>query len=359
MNRRVTQQDIARRLKLDKSTVSMALRNHPEIAEATRARIQKMARQMGYRPDPALATLARQRWAGHETGSGAALAYLVDSRMENYSTHRRFLAGAKGRAEERGYSLYDFDLAEYATIGAASRVLQHRGIRGLLVPQFANTKGPSILELPAIDFTVVCLDLGWIEVPFHIVAPDTFQATRLVWRTVMDRGYRRIGGAILSHDPRAFDDASRLGASTSAQEEWLDPDERIPLLTSDHQDRAGFVRWLDRHEPDVVIGFISRVYDWILSTGRRVPEDIAFAGLGVVVRESPQLSGVEREESSIGSVGVDTLIAAMHENEWGVPALQRKLLIRPQWHEGTTLPMCRRNGDDLGAGSRESALSAP
>src|SRR5690606_41470895 len=53
--------------------------------------VRTMAEKLGYRPDPALSTLARQRWAGHETGSGAALAYLVDSRMPNYGSHGRFL----------------------------------------------------------------------------------------------------------------------------------------------------------------------------------------------------------------------------------------------------------------------------
>ncbi len=338
MNRRVTQKDIALRLRLDKSTVSLALRNHPNIADSTREKVQSMAKQLGYRPDPALATLSRQRWAGHETGSGAALAYLIDSRMDNHVMHRRFLAAARRRAEERGYLLRDFDLADYASIETASRVLHHRGIRGLLVPQFANTKGPSILDMPADNFTVVCLDFGWIEVPFHIVAPDTFRATRLVWRKVIDRGYRRIGGAILSHKPRAFDDAARLGASTVSQQEWLRPRDRIPLLTSDPRDRESFVRWLDRYDPDVVIGFISRVHEWILSTGRRVPEDIGFAALSVVTTESPLLSGVQRQEANIGEVGVDALIAAMNENEWGWPALQRKLLVAPRWNEGVTLP---------------------
>ncbi len=342
MKRRVTQEDIGRRLKLSKATVSLALRHHPSIAKATRLAVRAMAEKLGYRPDPALATLARQRWAGHETGSGAVLGYLVDSRMENHDTHRRFLAAAKRRAEERGYILNDFDLADYATIGAASRVLHHRGIRGLLVPQFANIEGPSILELPAEKFTVVCLDVGWVEVPFHTIAPDTFQATRVVWRTVIDRGYRRVGGAILSHQPRAFDDAARLGASLASQQDWLRAADRIPLLTSDHRDRDSFVRWLDRYKPEVVIGFISRVHEWILSTGRSVPGDVAFAGLGVVVAESPELTGVERETSNIGSVGVDALVAAMNEDEWGVPKVQRKLLIEPQWHEGLTLPNRRR-----------------
>lgn len=337
-NRRVTQQDIARKLGLNKSTVSLALRNHPGIADGTRERVHATAQSMGYRPDPALSTLARQRWAGHETGSGAALAYLVDSRMENANQHRRFLPAARERAEARGYRLHDFDLAEYPSLNAISRVLHHRGIRGVLLPQFSWGEGPSILDFPVEHFTVVSLALGWVSAPFHIVTPDWFEATRMVWREVVDRGYRRVGGAVLAHQPAAVDDALRLGASYSAQCDFLAKRERIPLLTTDPYDREGFIKWFERHQPEVVIGFVSRVYDWILSTGCKIPEDVAFAALTVVPTDTPEIWGPLRQSDEIGSTGVDVLIATMQENEWGVPDVQRKLLLEPVIHEGTTLP---------------------
>jgi LacI family transcriptional regulator len=356
VNRRVTQQDIAKRLGLDKSTVSLALRNHPGIAPATREKVRAAAEKLGYRPDPALSTLARQRWAGHETGSGAALAYLVDSRMKHYSQHRRFLRAARARAEERGYLVRDFDLAEYDSVKSVARVLNHRGIRGLLVPQFEYTDGPGILEMPVENFTIVCLDLGWMKAPFHIVSIDRFEGARMVWNQTVERGYRRVGGAILSHTPHALDDASRYGASSAAQQELLRPRERIPLLSTDHTDRDGFLRWFERHEPEVVIGFLPRVCEWILATGRRVPEDVAFACLTVDPVEYPSISGVRREVDSVGSTGVDARIAAMHENEWGMPVLQRKLLLEPTWHEGLTLPP-RAGSREAGAPSRPSPVS--
>ena len=318
--------------------MSLALRNNPGTTPATRARVHGMAAKLGYRPDPALATLARQRWAGHETGSGATFAYLTDSRMRNVLQQRCFLPAARARAEARGYFLQPFDLADYTSLTAMARVLHNRGIRGLLVPQFEQARGPGILEMPVDNFTVVCLDLGWVRAPFHIVSSDRFEGTRRVWAEAVKRGYRRIGGAILSHRPRAVDDATRYGASTSAQEEYLRTSERIPLLTSAPTDRDSFLRWLDRYEPEAVIGLVPVVHEWLAGTGRRVPEDIAFATLTAFSREYPRLSGVLRHRDEIGSTGVDTLIAAIHENEWGVPVLQRMLMIEPVWHEGVSLP---------------------
>ncbi len=339
MKRRVTHQDIAQRLGVDKSTVSLALRNHPGVAEETRARVKSMAETLGYRPDPALATLARQRWAGHETGSGAALAYLVDRRMANFSIHRRFFLSASLRAEARGYRLHEFDLADYPSIDAAGRVLINRGIRGLLVPQFMNMPGPGLNELPLANFTVVCLDLGWGSVPFHIVAPDIFEITRRVWMEAIERGYERIGGAILSHSPRATNDTPRLGASVSAQMEWIPPERRLPLLTSNIKDQKAFLDWMRIHRPDVVIGLLGREYQWLVEAGWRVPEEVAFVSLCVVPSEFPHHSGFERQETQIGLVGVDVLIAAMNEGEWGIPALRRRHLLDPNWREGATLPV--------------------
>ncbi len=53
MNARVpvTLDDIARRLKVSKMTVSRALRDHPDISEETKQRIKKLASQLGYFPN--------------------------------------------------------------------------------------------------------------------------------------------------------------------------------------------------------------------------------------------------------------------------------------------------------------------
>lgn len=45
-------QDIAARLGVHPSTVSRALRNHPAISEAVRLRVQAVAREFAYKPNP-------------------------------------------------------------------------------------------------------------------------------------------------------------------------------------------------------------------------------------------------------------------------------------------------------------------
>ena len=48
----VTIKDIARELGIDPSTVSKALKNHPDISEATRKKVNELARKLKYYPNP-------------------------------------------------------------------------------------------------------------------------------------------------------------------------------------------------------------------------------------------------------------------------------------------------------------------
>src|SRR5207248_594810 len=175
---------------------------------------------LGYRPDPALATLARQRWARHETGSGATMAYLIETKQDPVQLQRRYFRDAQRHAHARGYRVEEFDLSACRSAEAAGRVLYHRGIRGLIVPQFPR-EAPELLGLPFERFTVVNCSLGWLRTPFHVVAPDIFEGTRRVWHEAFKRGYRRIGAALLRHDPLAVDDHSRLGGAYTAQHELV------------------------------------------------------------------------------------------------------------------------------------------
>ena len=60
---RVTIQDIARRVGVSKTTVSNALRGLPKVSESLRQKIQNMADEMDYRPNPLASGLSQFRWS--------------------------------------------------------------------------------------------------------------------------------------------------------------------------------------------------------------------------------------------------------------------------------------------------------
>jgi len=57
----VTIKDIARRLNVSTSTVSRALRHHPDISKQTREKVEALARELDYHPDSIAQSLKKQR----------------------------------------------------------------------------------------------------------------------------------------------------------------------------------------------------------------------------------------------------------------------------------------------------------
>jgi LacI family transcriptional regulator len=224
----------------------------------------------------------------------------------------------------------------------ASNVLYNRGIQGLILPYMPRGAEARFAGAEWNRFTVVCCSLGWARAPFHVAAPDIFEGTRQVWQQVVARGYTRIGAAMFRHTPVALDDYSRLGASMVEQAELVPVARHIPILQSNPLDQRAFLNWMKQHKPDVVIGFINRVYDWLVEAGYRVPEDVAFACLNVWPGEAH--SGLSVQHPQVARSAVDFLVSQMQENQFGVPPVQHCLLLEPNWVEGATLPDRSRPG---------------
>ncbi|MDG2167534.1 MAG: LacI family DNA-binding transcriptional regulator, partial [Opitutales bacterium] len=61
MEKRVRLKDVAKEAGLSVSAVSMALKDDSTIAAKTVERVKRVARDMGYAPDPALSALSAYR----------------------------------------------------------------------------------------------------------------------------------------------------------------------------------------------------------------------------------------------------------------------------------------------------------
>ncbi len=334
---RVTQRDVARKAGCSHATVSLALSGNPRISADVREKIVRLAEEMGYRPDPGLSLLARDRFARRSASYRATLAYLVHSKATGAMQLRHFEA-AQQRAEQSGYRVVRFDLADYSSGHAAAQVLFNRGIRGVIIPSMPSTVEDYLRDRAWEPFTIVCCTLGWARFVYNVVTDDVFAATRLVWNEVVSRGYRKIGAAMFQHRPIAEDDYARHGGSLVQQEVLVPKRLRIPILTNcDPLDRARFMEWFERHRPEVVISFVSRACEWLVEAGYRVPEDVAFACLNVRAQEG--YTGVLIPDPDLATTAVDFLISQLHQNQRGIPRVQQSLMLEPQWREGRTLPV--------------------
>src|SRR5688572_21345076 len=119
------------------TTVSLALRNSPKIPAATRQRILRHARRLGYRPNAKVAELMAQlrtKPAPGEEACFGVISFYESARPWEHSLHfQRIYEGMTQRAEALGYRLEPFWLrGPGMTYRRLRDILAARGVQGLL-----------------------------------------------------------------------------------------------------------------------------------------------------------------------------------------------------------------------------------
>ncbi|WP_404425331.1 LacI family DNA-binding transcriptional regulator [Nibricoccus sp. IMCC34717] len=333
---RPTLRDIAIRAGFGKTTVSLALRNDPRIPEETRKKVQQVADELGYRPDPVLSQIASHRWRG-VAPKGSTLAFVTT----NHPGLRRVLdgaaiSGARAQAQAMGYGLEHFRFEDYSDAAHLARVISNRGIRGVIVGQVMRED--LCRDFPWRDFAVIACNTGFHRPPVNLVMIDHAHAVVQAWRTAEARGYKRIGVALFD-EGSAIDEFDKTAAALYCQQPHADS-RRIPVLHFKVGDAEAVDTWVREHRPDVVLGFNESVY-WTLKERRyRVPTEIAFAALMVDPEdpESEVIAGMDYRPGVLGAAAVEHLDIALRANRVGSPERLSVLMVESKWKEGDTLP---------------------
>jgi LacI family transcriptional regulator len=194
----ITMQQVADAVGLSRSAVSLALRNHPSIPPATRARVAEAARRLDYRPNPLVAALMSQHLRLRPRRRRPTLAYVTshpkDDPWRNYPAFVQMYDGVIRRAAELGYRVEEFALARLQSNPARLiEILRARGINGILLAPLPGSL--RILDLDITDFVAVGLGMSVSTPVIPRVTADLFQVGHLAARRCADLGYRRIGFA--------------------------------------------------------------------------------------------------------------------------------------------------------------------
>jgi LacI family transcriptional regulator len=335
-----TLQDVAYRAGVHRSTVALALRDHPRISSTTRRRVQTIARELGYQLNPLVAALMSNRRTGNPL-KHVALAYVT-----NYPTrfgwrpehHDRpdYFPGAEKRALNFGYKIEHFWLREPGmTPTRFCDILRARGIHGLILGRLPP--GEHSLDLAWERFSCVALGMTLHSPVLHHITENHFEAATLALQQCQGRGYRRIGFVFSEANDSPLVGERWVSAYAGYQFK-LPARQRIPPCPGDPADEAKFVRWFKAEKPDALLVTHARpVMRWLKKLGCAVPDDV---GLVDLAGDHPELNcaGVYCEPSRIGALAVEMLVGLMHRNEIGPPASRHEVLLTGQWREGLTLP---------------------
>ncbi len=332
-------QEIADKAGVSRATVSLALRNHGSIPERTRALIQNLAQEMGYRPNPLVSALmAYQRATKPQMPTHLTLGMVVDfSREDPWRSYlsEDTLTSASARAELQGYRVEEFWLRDLKMTGQRlSQMLYRRGVPGVIIAPLPVAHGHLRMDLGRLS--AVAIGHSLVRPSLHRVTTNRFQAMRLAVKQLRRLGYKRMGLAMhVNQDSRV--DHQWASAFMWEQRQAAAP-QRIPLFIVEKEDwnERKFWKWFDAHRPDVVLGHHAEILRWLENRGLRAPEDVGFVHLWNPDR-SGAYAGIYHNPPAIGAAAADLLIGMIQRNERGVPDAPQTLLLEAAWQDGNTV----------------------
>ena len=336
-NKRPTLRSLAAEAGVSAMTVSLALRNSGDVSRATRERIQALAVERGYRPDPAVTRLMHHLRSAEPRRIRASLCGLIDP-WPGPDPHRqgylaRLMVGVLSRAQALGYSFTTLNMGDYPTREAASRVLTARGIDGILVLPLSRAADLSS-RIDWAGFSVVSVTTALSAPAFHSVMPHHFENLRLACRELGREGCRRIGLAISGDWGLRL--RNRYEAAMAWHNQTAGPAAVGPFIDpapGGCPDPAALVAWILRERPDAVI---TETLDW-KALGEAVRAVPAARRPRLVTMNWPNPvadSGVDQNVERIGGAAIEVLAGLVARGERGVPDLPYSTMVDGAWTGG-------------------------
>ena len=333
----VTLSEIAKRAGVSVMTVSRALRKQSNISPQTQKKIQDIADQLGYRPNPLVSALMTYRRSAKPVQSHVSLGFITNFPTRDgwkiSRLYQDFYDGVAESADRHGYGVETFWMREPGmTAERLTQILLTRSIHGLVIAPLPAAHGE--LDLSWENFSAVTFGYSLTQPLLHRAGNHQFRSMRSAMRELRKLGYQRLGLAL----PASLNERVDRQWVASFLVEQLGFDQSVPLFViEDAQwNFENFRKWFDKYKPDAVIGHEQVVLDWLRKLGAHVPDDVGFVHLNCADQAGPS-SGIYQNGAAIGALAVDFLVGMVQRNERGVPALPHSLLVEGTWVEGKTV----------------------
>lgn len=178
---RITLKDVARAAGVSTAAVSYALNGTAGVSDEARARIKRIANELGYRPSSSARSL--------RTGRSRTIGLLVADIGNPF--YPEVAAGVIDEAASHGYQVFLSHVGDDTARDAVHAQLD-RDVAGLIFSSATDSDLRVMTQLAAqgvpmvqIDRRVQAVDTDWVGV-------DEYAASRALGRHLVDSGYRRV-----------------------------------------------------------------------------------------------------------------------------------------------------------------------
>lgn len=313
------------------STVSKALRDDPTIPATRREEIRKVAKQLGYQPNPLVTNLMAQLHVRRRRNDPFHLAWIDlwenPAEASGLQLLKPLFHGARKRARELGYGLEVYrPTKDGISPDRLHRILGSRGQYGLIVPPVPESAMHYHINLEGMAGVTVGTSLR--QPLIHRVAPNLFQGSQLACTKLREQGHRRIG-MVLSEQLHQRVEKTWIAALLAEQQHWPRTD-RLPPLLLKNWDKSRFEAWYTRHQPDVILLGEPQVDTWVT----QIPSALAVGPRRIwllVEGHRHKTQGIDYRGDEMGAAAVEMVVGQIHRNERGDPRIPNTLLLPGIW----------------------------
>lgn len=337
-----TMSDVARLAGVSKNTVSLALRNSPQIPEATRRRIASVARRLKYRKNAVVAQLMTEMRRSRAPGFQSVLALLNANlnrhAFRDHPTIPTYVKGCRRRAQELGYALDEFWLHDpFLDGGRLNKIFQSRGIRGaLVVGLMRENRLPDRFLTTWREFPVVVTGVRTKEPALSFACTDHHMLALRAFQCAIELGYQRPALVLDPVIDRLVDGRFSAGVRTAQQDVPAGRRTKPFFLNGESgAEEERFGRWLQKERPDAILTLYNVVRRWLEKLGVVVPGDMGLIQLEWRA-DSPDWAGMDQHNDVVGEAAVEMLVGMIHNHETGIPDFPRATLVGSTWVDGAT-----------------------
>jgi len=331
-------QTLADRLGISKMTVSRALNNDKRISPSTREKVLRLAQEMGYHKSPLVSALMTQIRSGVNQEKTLVLAHVHNWTSARPLTRNLaiFRKAVRDRAMELGLSinLISLEKEEYR-LARVLQIIESRGIRGVIIEHLLER--PIVLEESLDNFSLVSIGQSVVSPILHSVDGDPHLEILELMDDLRRRGYQR--PALVNTEYSEQMNTFRRRAGFLIAQSQLPTADHIPPLYGCLK-RSDLIEalpeFIRQHKPDVILSQHSSVYDFLLESGFRIPEDIGFAHLGWHPGDD-RFAGIDTNWQARGITAVNLIVDLLNRNEFGIPKLPIRSIVPTSIINGQSL----------------------
>ncbi len=321
--KKVTINDIAKKLGVTPSTISRALADNKRVSQATRDKVKKMAKEMGYQPNLMASSLRR--------GKSDMIGMIVPRINRHFFSN--IISGVEEILNPAGYSLLIMQSHEEldSEIKAVNSLMRNR-VGGIIISLSVETNTVDHLQgvvdanVPLVQFDRVCKDLKGPK-----VVNDNITGAYLATSNLLKSGFKRIAHFSGNKNINVY--AERIQGYKKAIAEILGEVDEALILEDIITRDAGFEtiqKVINEKEIDAVFcaGDYAAfgVFEGLKGLKADFPANFGLVGFGnepFAEMLHPSLSSIEQDGRQIGRIAAQEMIAAingdLHDIERLVP----------------------------------------